>query len=366
MGNAEKRYASGLIIRQKDPNNLETPFSELDSFLTPTELFYIRSHFSAPKLDLASYQLRIDGTVRNPFCLSYQELRAMPSETRVAVLECAGNSRVFLVPQVEGAQWELGAVGNAEWTGVPLAALLERAGIENDACEIVLEGADRGTPNEKPKPPGTISYARSLSRDKAIKREVLIAYQMNGCDLPLDHGYPVRAIVPGHYGMASVKWLTRIHAVREPFQGYWQTSDYAYWDYQDGTPVRRALGEMQLKSEIARPTVCETLEANQLYTVSGAAWAGETEVTEIAVSTDGGQTWRQAEFLDPARRHTWRRWKFDWVTPKKLGRYTLLACAKDAAGGMQPEKHDRNYGAYVINHPLPIEVFVATENGGKS
>src|SRR6202158_6243182 len=148
----------GLIIRQKEPDNLETPFDQFDSFLTPTELFYIRSHFPAPKLDLASYQLRIDGAVRNPFSLSCQELRDMPSETRVAILECAGNGRVFLVPQVEEAQWELGAVGNAEWTGVPLGALLERAGMEEDASEIVLEGADRGTPEETPIPPGQISY----------------------------------------------------------------------------------------------------------------------------------------------------------------------------------------------------------------
>ncbi len=142
----------GLIIRQREPRNLETPFDRLDAFITPTELFYVRSHFPAPKLDLASYELQIDGAVRNPFSLSYKELREMPSETRAAVLECAGNGRVFLVPQVEGAQWELGAVGNAEWTGVPLSALLQRAEMEPDACEIVLEGCDRGTPKEKPVP----------------------------------------------------------------------------------------------------------------------------------------------------------------------------------------------------------------------
>src|SRR6266446_4217756 len=348
----------GLIIRQKEPHNLETPFDQLDSFLTPAELFYIRSHFPTPTLDVTSYRLRIDGAVRKPFSLSLRELRGMKSETHVAILECAGNSRVFLVPQTRGAQWELGAVGNAEWTGVPLAALLERAGVEEDACEIVLEGADHGMTKEPPVPPVPISYARSLPRDKAIQREVLIAYKMNGRDLPPDHGYPVRAIVPGHYGMASVKWLTRIHPVREPFQGYWQTSDYAYWDYLDAKPVRRALGEMKLKSEIARPRVYETVAPNQVYTVFGAAWAGETEVTAIAVSTDGGQTWAEAEFLDPVQRYAWRRWKLDWLTPKKPGRYTLLARAKDANGSVQPDTHDPSYGTYVINHPLPIEVFV--------
>jgi DMSO/TMAO reductase YedYZ molybdopterin-dependent catalytic subunit len=349
---------TGLIIRQKEPTNLETPLDQVDSYLTPAELFYIRSHFTAPTLERASYELRIDGAVRNPLALTYEQLRDMPSETRAATLECAGNSRVFLVPQVGGAQWELGAVGNAEWTGVPLGALLERAGLEADACEIVLEGADRGTPKEEPVPPGPISYARSLPRDKALQREVLIAYQMNGRDLPLHHGYPVRAIVPGHYGMASVKWLTRIQAVREPFRGYWQTSDYGYWDELDGKPVRRALGEMKLKSEIVRPRVYETLAPNQTYTVFGVAWAGETEATGISVSTDGGRTWAEAEFLDPVQRYAWRRWKFEWRTPAKSGRYTLLSRAKGADGSVQPDTHDQNYGTYVINYPLPIEVFV--------
>jgi DMSO/TMAO reductase YedYZ molybdopterin-dependent catalytic subunit len=353
-----RSFSVGLIIRQKEPCNLETPFDQVDSYLTPTELFYIRSHFPAPKLDLASYQLSITGAVRNPLSLNYKQLRDMPSETRVATLECAGNSRVFLVPQVAGAQWELGAVGNAEWTGVPLGALLERAGLEEDACEIVLEGADRGTPPEPPMPPDPISYARSLPRDKAMQPEVLIAYQMNGHDLPQNHGYPVRAIVPGHYGMASVKWLTHIRALREPFRGYWQTSDYGYWEDLDGNPVRRALGEMKLKSEIARPRVYETLAPNRVYTVFGAAWAGETEVTEIAVSTDGGQTWAEAEFLDPAQRYAWRRWKYDWLTPGKPGQCILMARANGANGSVQPDTHDRNYGSYVVHHLLPIEVFV--------
>ena len=351
-------FEAGLTIRQKEPKNLEAPFDRIDSYLTPAELFYVRSHFAIPTLDRASYRLRIDGAVSSPLALSYEELRNMPSETRVATLECAGNSRVFLVPQVQGAQWELGAVSNAEWTGVPLRALLERAGLADDACEIVLEGADRGTPKEEPMPPVPISYAWSLSRAKALRSEVLIAYQMNGRELPRDHGFPARAIVPGHYGMASVKWLTGIQAVREPFQGYWQTTDYAYWASMDGKPVRRALGEMQLKSQIARPRVYETLAPNRIYTISGAAWTGETDVTEIAVSTDGGRTWAQAEFIDPVRRHAWRRWKLDWLTPNKPGQHTLLARARDAAGMMQPDKHDRNYGTYVINYPLPIEVFV--------
>jgi DMSO/TMAO reductase YedYZ molybdopterin-dependent catalytic subunit len=192
---------------------------------------------------------------------------------------------------------------------------------------------------------------------------VLIACEMNGRELPLHHGYPVRAIVPGHYGMASVKWLTHIEAVREPFRGYWQTSDYAYWDRLDGIPVRRALGAIQLKSQITRPRVYETLPPNQPYTIFGVALAGETEVTRVLVSTDGGQTWCDATFLDPTRRYAWRRWTFDWVTPRKPGRYTLLSRAMGADGSVQPEKHDPNHGTYVINHTLPIEVFVEGSAG---
>ena len=152
------KSSAGLIIRQKEPKNLETPLDQIDSYITPAGLFYIRCHFAVPSLDPVSYQLRIDGAVARPFTLSFEELRSMQSETRVATLECAGNGRVFLVPQVRGAQWELGAVSNAEWTGVPLRALLERAGLLEDACEIVLEGADRTErPRKSPSP-----LARSL------------------------------------------------------------------------------------------------------------------------------------------------------------------------------------------------------------
>jgi DMSO/TMAO reductase YedYZ molybdopterin-dependent catalytic subunit len=348
----------GLITRQTEPRVLETPLDKVDSFLTPTGLFYVRSHSPAPKLDAKSYRLRIGGAVRNPFSLTYEELRQMPAVTRTALLECAGNSRVFLVPQTRGAQWELGAVGTAEWTGVSLVDLLKQAGLEDDACEIVLEGPDRVLPAEEPKPPAPLAYARSLPRAKALQKDVLIAYQMNGQDLTEDHGYPVRAIVPGHYAMASVKWLTRISAVTEPFAGYWQTSDYAYWDYVDGKPVRRPLGEIGLKSEIFRPSPHETVPPNQVYSVFGAAWAGEAEVTEISISTDGGQTWSQAEFIDPIVRYAWRRWRFHWVTPKEPGRYTLFSRAKAANGDVQPEKHDENNGGYVINHSLPIEITI--------
>jgi DMSO/TMAO reductase YedYZ molybdopterin-dependent catalytic subunit len=158
--------------------------------------------------------------------------------------------------------------------------------------------------------------------------------------------------------MASVKWLTRIQAVREPFHGYWQTSQYAFWDRSHGRPVRRPLGAMRLKSEITRPRVFETIAPNDTYSVVGLAWAGDTEVADVSVSTDGGKSWSPATFLDPARRYVWRRWTFDWRTPETPGRYTLLSRATGADGSRQPERHDPKNGNYVIDHALPIEVVV--------
>ncbi len=348
---------SGLIIRERDPLNLEYPFDQLDAFLTPNDLFYIRSHFKAPVLDRHAYRLSLSGAVEKPFTIGYEELLAMPSVTRPATLECAGNGRIFLVPQVKGAQWQLGAVSTANWTGVPLSALLERAGVNPAACEILLEACDTGKPKEEPVPPGDTQYARSLAMDKA--KDVIIAYRMNGEEIPLDHGFPLRAIVPGHYGMASVKWLTGIRILLEPFKGYWQTSDYAYWDYdENNNPMRRALGQMALKSAIARPMTREYIPAGENYRVFGAAWGSDTVVEQVELSTDDGRTWAHVTFLDAAQPFVWRRWQFDWKVPREKGTYILKSRATDAQGNSQPDHHDKRFGSYVIHHTFGIEVVV--------
>jgi len=350
-------HAGGLIIRQEEPRNLEFPFDRLDSYLTPVESFYIRSHFHAPTIETDSYRLTMDGSVNKSFSISLNELKSLPAKTIVATLECAGNSRVFLVPQKPGAQWELGAVGNAEWTGVPLATLLDRAGLNRDAREVVLEGADRGLPANLPRPPEPISYSRSVPVNKALD-DVLLAYSMNGVELTQDHGFPVRAIVPGHYGMASVKWLSHIRVLEEQFQGYWQTTDYGFWDEAAGIPERRPLSEMPIKSEIARPRTLELIPKGQPYTIYGAAWSGGREVVSVDVTTDGGQTWANAKFLDPAKQHGWRRWSYDWKAPDHPGHFTLKSRAKDATGASQPDKFDERYFSYRVNYTLPIEVVV--------
>jgi DMSO/TMAO reductase YedYZ molybdopterin-dependent catalytic subunit len=347
---------AGLTVREQEPVNLESSFHQLNGVLTPNHLFYVRNHFPMPHIDLPTYRLAAGGAVRDPFSIGYEELRAMPSETRTVTLECAGNGRVFLVPKADGVQWQLGAIGTAEWTGVPLPALLDRAGMTDGVCEIVFDSLDQGVPKEEPLPPGEISFARSIPI--ALARDTLIAYRMNGEDLRPEHGFPARAIVPGQYGMASVKWLSEIRAVATPFRGYFQTTDYAYWGQDEhGSPARIPLRELAVKSQIARPFMDEVIAAGSDYRVFGAAW-GHGQVETVEFSADDGHTWHAAQFLDPQQPHVWRRWQFDWKVPRAAGPYTLKSRATDSDGKCQPDQHDQKYGTYRIHHVLPIKVIL--------
>ena len=228
------------------------PFAHLDGFITPNDQFYVRCHFPIPEINGRDWRLKIEGAVDRPFELRYGEICKMKSQTIAATLECAGNSRVFLVPKVKGVQWQLGAVGNAEWTGVLLSEILHQAGIRAGASEVILEGADNGTIAEPPRPDGKIHFARSVPKEKAMD-DVLLAFQMNGEPLSASHGFPLRAIVPGWYAMASIKWLQRVIVTDKPYNGYYQTVDYAHWQRGDAGPALVPITEMLIKSEIARP-----------------------------------------------------------------------------------------------------------------
>src|SRR6266516_830283 len=184
------------------------PFEKLDGFITPKKSFYVRTHFPIPKIDKKKWRLRVEGEVEKAFEINYEELTKLESKKIPVTLECAGNNRNFLEPKVKGVQWRLGAVGTAQWTGVRLSTLLDRATLKPNACEVVLEGADGGMLEDPKSPPGELKFARSIPLEKA-RRDVLLAYKMNGEDLPPEHGFPVRAIVPGWYAMGSIKWLQR-------------------------------------------------------------------------------------------------------------------------------------------------------------
>ena len=347
----------GLIVREAEPLNLEFPFPTLDSFLTPNPRFYVRNHFAMPNLEVRDWRLKVEGAVERPLELTYDDLLKMAPRTQTALLECAGNGRVFLTPKASGVQWELGAASNAEWAGVPLAAVLDRAGVRGAAVEVVLEGADAGEIRDEPKSPGKISFVRSLPLEKARKPEVLLAHKMNGEDLPAAHGFPVRAVVPGWYGMASVKWLTRIVVTDRPFQGYFQSLSYTSFERVNGLPSMVPVRELEVKSEVARPVRGEVVAAGADYRVHGAAWTGESEVAKVEVSTDGGKSWAEARLLGEATPFAWRLWEHAWSAPEK-GRTTVTARATDKKGRTQAEKHDPDRRAYRISHVLPVEVEV--------
>ena len=356
--NVAEEGRQSLITRERSPENLETPFSSLHTLVTSNEQFYVRSHFAVPQLDSKTWRLKVEGTVKTPLELSLQDLIKMPSRTVPATLECAGNNRVFLVPAARGAQWGLGAISNAEWTGVPLFDVLQRAGISPQSVEVILEGADSGEIKESPKPTGAIHYARSLPLDRARQPEVLLAYQMNGKELPASHGFPLRAVVPGWYGMASVKWLTRLVVVEKPFNGYFQSVDYALWERPHGIPTRVPITEMQTKAQIARPDLHEVVAAGSVYRVFGAAWTGDSDIAKVEFSEDGGKTWTLTQLLEKPVRHTWSFWEYRWSVPTSPGKYALMARATDKRGNVQPMQRQPDLENYVITHVIPVEIEV--------
>jgi len=346
-----------MIVREQEPLNLEMPFGSLDGFITPVDRFFVRSHFPIPQIDVKTWRLKIEGEVETPFELTCDELREMDSRTIAVTMECAGNGRAFLTPQASGAQWERGAVGNAEWTGVRLADVLRRAGLKDSAREVIFEGADQGEIKEPPGPAGKIPYARSMPLKKA-NEDVLLAFKMNGEELTPAHGSPLRVILPGWYGMASVKWLTRIIASAQSFNGYYQTIDYAYWQRGSSAPTLVPITEMQVKAQIARPGFAEAVRAGELYRVCGAAWTSEAEITKVEISTDASATWENVHLLGEPIRNAWRLWEYDWQVPLKPGKATLMARATDSKGRTQPTERDADRGSYIVNHLLPIEVGV--------
>jgi DMSO/TMAO reductase YedYZ molybdopterin-dependent catalytic subunit len=350
--------ADGMIVRQQEPQNLETPPAGLEPWLTPTEQFYVRNHFAIPKLDPDGYTLAVTGHVANPLSLSLADLARLPQVTLPLTLECAGNGRVFLVPQVRGAQWGIGGVSTAEWSGVPLGAVLEMAKVKSGAAEVVLVGKDTGTITTDPQSPGPIAFDRSLPLAKAKKDECVLATGMNKQPLPVAHGAPVRAVVGGWYGMASVKWLVEVRVTDKPYAGFWQTMDYSHWDRKaNGRPEVVPITEIQPKAIIVRPGLDEVAAAGKEMVVSGKAWAGENRVAKVEFSSDGGASWAAAKLAGEEKNCCWRDWSFAW-TPKARGPAKLVARCTDDKGRTQPDKRDPDRRTYMINHLVATDVAV--------
>jgi DMSO/TMAO reductase YedYZ molybdopterin-dependent catalytic subunit len=328
-----------LRVVTLEPFNAETPLAALTGILTPVGRHYVRNHFPIPT---HPGTLTITGAVDRALTLSLDELRARPPTSRFVTLECAGNGRAFLDPRPPGEPWQLGAVGTAEWTGVPLAELLAEAGVSPDALEIRFQGADRGTPGGLGQ---EIAFERSLPTD--VAREALVAYAMDGHPLTPNHGAPLRLVVPGRYGMASVKWLTEIVAATEPFRGFFQVERYVV----DGQP----LGPIAPRAVIVAPADA-ALVARGPNTIRGFAWSGRG-LARVEVSLDGGTTWRRARLGSRLATEAWQTWQVRW-SARKPGPSVILARAVEVGGRVQPLAAVHDPLGYGNNAAQPIRVEV--------
>src|SRR4051812_27123871 len=344
------------ITHSVAPRVVEFPFAASGEGMTPNDRFFIRHHFPVPDADPQSWAVRIEGAMDAPITLSLDALRAMPAVTVSAVIECAGNGRAFMNGHASSVQWQLGGVGCATWTGVPLRDVLVRAGLHASAVDVVFEGADHGPEHKVPGNP-EVHFARSVPLATAMRPDVVLAYEMNGQPLAPDHGAPLRVIVPGWYGVASVKWLSRIIVSSRPFAGFFQTAEYSYWKRGASGFERVPVTTLQVKAEIARPYPGEEIAIGAPYHIVGAAWTSNASIASVDVSTDGGHSWKAATLGAVPAPHAWHAWEMLW-TPQTRGDCTIIARATDSAGRTQPMVHDPNHENYMVHHALPIDVRV--------
>ncbi len=341
------------------PENSETPLENVRGWVTPTRLFFVRNHFAVPSIDLASWRLSVEGCLDRPRSWTWDELADLPERTVFATVECAGNGRSFLQQHVHGVPWGAGAIGHAEWTGIPLHLLLDEAGLRPEAVEVLFEGEDRGTEADHPEP---MHFARSLPLNKARDPDTLLVTRMNGEPLDPNHGYPLRLFVPGWYGVASVKWLRRIAVLDAPAQGYFQTKKYTVQRRTAEGTRTVVIGAMQVKAELIRPRSSEILGLGTNRLV-GLAWAGQEAVARVEVSTDDGQNWSEATLLGPRAPYSWTLWEYRWEVSQG-GLYRIHVRATSEDGRVQPAEHDPLNGGYLIHHSRPIEVRVMSSRRG--
>ena len=331
------------------------PLEALRHPITPLGLHYLLIHFDIPFVDAAAWRLELGGRVERPLTLTLEDLKARPARTQAVTLECAGNGRALLEPRAPSQPWLAEAVGTAEWTGTPLAPLLDEAGVTPDAVEVVFTGLDRGVQGDVEH-----DYARSLPLDEAMRDEMLLAYEVNGQPLPPQHGFPLRLVVPGWYGMTHVKWLRSIDVVAEPFLGWQQQLAYVLQASEDdeGSPVTRMLP----RSLVVPPGIPDFLTRDRFLSagpcpLTGRAWSGWAPIERIEVSADGGRTWTDAELEEPLDDHAWRGWRYEWDAHP--GEHELCSRATDASGRTQPVDPEWNVGGYCNNAVQRVRVVVS-------
>ena len=335
-----------MIVRSLRYLDLEMPVHLLDSWITPVELFYVRNHLPQPSVNLPEWRLAVTGEVERPLELTLADLEMLEVATVTNTLECAGNGRVFYRPRVPGIQWTRGGVGNATFSGPRLADLLRRAGVKPAGKHVAFNGLDE--------PPGKVpDFIRSIPIEKAMHPGTLLATKMNGAPLTIEHGFPVRALVPGWLGAASVKWLVEVRVLDREFDGNFMKPGYRFPTRPvapggeinpDETAVITAL---PVKSIIARPGDGSYWKPGPIG-IAGAAWAGEAAVVRVEVSTDRGRTWQPVELGRERARYAWRLWEYVWKPPAP-GSYVVMSRATDSSGRTQPAEPAWNPSGYLWN-----------------
>jgi DMSO/TMAO reductase YedYZ molybdopterin-dependent catalytic subunit len=327
-----------LILRTDRPPQLETPLRYFREDLTPNEAFYVRWHLEGvpTSVDLSTFRLEIAGHVAKPLSLSVADLRRdFEAVSLIAVNQCSGNSRSFFEPRVPGGQWRNGAMGNARWTGVRLRDLLDRAGVKSGAVEVAFSGLDR------PALAATPQFAKALAVGHARDGEVLVAYGMNGADLPMLNGFPLRLVVPGWYATYWVKALNQIQVLPEKFHGFWMDKAYRIPTSADAheSPTQLAaettpINRMNLRSLFVRPEPGEQLTAGTPFEIQGLAFDQGSGIQRVEVSTADGGAWQTARLDPELGKYSWRRWRFRWRPPGR-GKFLLSVRAFNRAGQEQ-------------------------------
>lgn len=355
---ADRPIDRSFITRVERPQDLETPVTAFTSWITPNDRFFLRSHFGPPKPDsLEDWHLHVEGNVERPLKLSLADLKQFQEVTVTAVVQCSGNGRAFFTPKVHGAQWEKGAVGNAIWTGIRLADVLNRAGLGPAAKHVQMLGADR------PVLPTVPLFVRSVPIDKALHADTMLATQMNGEPLPFLHGAPLRLIVPGWAGDACVKWLTHLNVQELEAEGYYMKTAYRMpaKPVKPGSPGQAVetvpVEAMPVKSIIARPDDGARVTVGDIP-IQGVAWTGEGEVVRVEVSTDNEKTWHEAELIGEQRPYAWRLWQYVWREARP-GQCIILSRATDSRGITQPMTTPWNPGGFLWNAVDRIRLQIA-------
>jgi len=340
----------------------EMPVELIQSWVTPVPHFFVRNHLNQPSISPEGWCLTVAGEVENPLALNLSHLVGMTRHSITAVLECAGNGRIFYQPSTPGSPWARGAVGNAHFSGVRLRDILLRAGLKTKAMHVMFRGLDQAS--------GQTPFIRSIPIEKALDEDTLVATHMNDAPLTAHHGFPARAIVPGWIGANWCKWLTEIKVLDKEFEGEFMSEAYRApcQPIPPGTLAgdvnTRALTTLNTKSIIAGPAHGATVKTGAVR-IHGAAWTSDAEITGVDISTDGGVTWSTAELESERARYAWRLWNYT-LKATEPGDYIVMSRATDSRGRCQPAVTTWNPGGYLYHAIDQIKIHVRTQAEGAS